>query len=117
MPTVLVADDEPAVLTLTAMLLEGAGYAVLRAVNGVEALMLYASYADRVDVVLTDVEMPEMNGIELAARIRDRNPDARILFMSGFLPPGARIPSGYRMISKPFKSTGLLRALADELKR
>ncbi len=117
MPTVLVADDDPAVLRLTALLLERTGYAVLRAINGVEALMLYASYGDRVDAVLTDVDMPEMNGIELAARIRSSNPDAKIVFMSGCLPFDVTVPSGYRAISKPFKTKDLLSALADELKR
>ncbi len=66
----------------------------------------------RIDAVLTDVDMPEMNGIDLAARIWSRNPGAKILFMSGHLPAGATIPSGCRAIATPFNLT----ALADELK-
>jgi CheY-like chemotaxis protein len=114
MPTVLVADDDPDVLRLAALLLERNGYAVLRATNGVEALMLYASYSDRVDVVLTDVDMPEMNGIELAARIRNTNPAAKVVFMSGCLPAGVSVPSGCRAIAKPFNPKELLEALARE---
>ena len=117
MPTVLVADDDPAILRFTALLLDSEGYTVLCAMNGLEALMLYASYGNRVDAVLTDVDMPEMNGIELAARIRSNHPDARIVFMSGCLPRDATLPGGCRMIAKPFNSKGLLSALADELKR
>jgi two-component system sensor histidine kinase EvgS len=115
MPTILGVDDNPDVLKMTALLLQRNGYAVLRATNGVQALMFYASYRERLDAVLTDVDMPEMNGIELAARIRANYPAAKILFMSGCLPAGATLPAGYRAIKKPFNAKELIGLLSEEL--
>jgi CheY-like chemotaxis protein len=110
-----VVDDDPGVRKVTTLLLERNGYTVLCATNGIEALMLYASYGARLDVVLTDVDMPEMNGIELAARIRASHPAAKILVMSGCLPIGTTLPVGCRMMMKPYNPKELIEALNEEL--
>jgi two-component system cell cycle sensor histidine kinase/response regulator CckA len=116
MPTVLVADDDAAVLSLVAMILQRDGFQVLRASNGLEALMLYNSYSRKIDLVITDFEMPEMNGAELAARIRERDPSARILIMSGYMPSsGERLKQTYPVLRKPFHAAELRSAVREIL--
>jgi two-component system cell cycle sensor histidine kinase/response regulator CckA len=104
MAIVLVADDDGAVLSLVAMVLQRDGFRVLRASNGLEALMVYSSYANKIDLVITDFEMPEMNGAELASRIRERDPSARILIMSGYMQSaGTGQNIAYPVLRKPFR--------------
>jgi two-component system cell cycle sensor histidine kinase/response regulator CckA len=81
--TVLIADDEPSVLALTATVLEGAGYKVLRAADGTEGLRLGRQYCSEIDVALVDYVMPGMNGSELARGLRKVNPKIRVVMMSG----------------------------------
>ncbi len=100
---------------MTALVLQQAGYAVVCAANAVEALMLYGSYGGRLDAVLTDVDMPGMNGLELAARIQAADPGARILIMTGCLPPGASMPCRCRAIAKPFRPNELLSMVREVL--
>ena len=82
--TILVVDDDAAVLLTTARLLERAGFETLPIGTPAEALELIASQP--VDVVLSDVVMPEMNGLELAAAVRERHPGIEVVLMSGFTP-------------------------------
>ena len=83
MAAVLVVEDNEALRKLVVMLLEQKGHHVLSASNGLEGLMVYTSYRARVDLVLTDIDMPQMDGIQLAARIRAQDPARKIVFMSG----------------------------------
>jgi len=115
MPSVLVVDDEPALLQFVSMVLQQSGYTVLTASNGVEALMVYSSYHEKVDVVLTDVQMPGMNGIELTKRLRAINPEIKILLMSGYVPDGLAVPHGVRLLSKPFLPNRLMEAVKEML--
>jgi CheY-like chemotaxis protein len=111
MATVLVVDDDAAVRRLVVATLQQAGYTVVSASNGLEALMLYASYATQIDLVITDVQMPEMNGVELAARIRATASSTKVLLMSGCLPAEvAHLPEGYPLLCKPFGAAQLLTA-------
>ncbi len=77
----LLAEDEEVVRRLVAETLGRLGYTVLTAANGEEAVALLS---EEVDLVLTDVVMPGMGGRELAAHVRDRLPDTRVLFMTGY---------------------------------
>jgi len=81
--TILVAEDEPAVRSLVEHVLRAAGYTVIAAVDGREALDL-AGALPTIDLLLTDVMMPRLNGPDLAAALREWRPDQRVLFMSGF---------------------------------
>jgi PAS domain S-box-containing protein len=80
---ILLVDDEPGVRRSTAKLLGSLGYAVETAESGSEALDRFAH--ERFDIVLTDLAMPHMSGVELAARIRERRPEQLVLFLSGNL--------------------------------
>jgi CheY-like chemotaxis protein len=82
--TILVAEDEYLVRAMTRRTLERAGYRVFEAVNGVEALAIARELGDELDLLLTDIVMPEMGGRELAAALRLERPSLSILFMSGY---------------------------------
>jgi PAS domain S-box-containing protein len=81
---VLVVDDEPIVRRLASWILEDAGFRVLEAGDGVEALELFRSRAAEIDVVLLDFDMPRMNGADTFDAIRSLRPDARVLLSTGY---------------------------------
>jgi len=91
---VLLVEDENAVRTLSRKVLEGQGYSVVAASNGVEALALLDAHDGPIDILVTDVVMPEMNGRVLADRIRTRSPDTRVLFVSGYTDEKISIDGG-----------------------
>ena len=108
---ILVVEDEVGVKDLVKVLLTRHGYRVLVAGNGLEAIALFTARAGEFSLIVTDVNMPELDGISLAMSIRRLNPAIRILFMSGgggrFLPTNKTLPPG-RVLSKPFTSEELL---------
>jgi two-component system, cell cycle sensor histidine kinase and response regulator CckA len=82
--TILVVEDQPEVRTIAIAALQRFGYTVLSAVNGEEALSIASGFLGRIDLLLTDVVMPGMNGRELTSRLRVERPDIRVLLMSGY---------------------------------
>src|SRR5689334_18519486 len=86
MATILVVDDEPAVLKLCETILRRGGHEPLAATGAAEALKLLQDKADVIDFALLDVIMPVMNGIELAGRIRQKKPQLQVVLMSGYSP-------------------------------
>jgi len=116
MATVLVVDDDEGVRNITAMILKQKGHDILQASNGLEALMIYSSYRQKIDLVLTDVDMPQINGLELAARIRARDPSKRILLMSGRAQDDLAASEDCSMLSKPFLPDQLIAAVESILK-
>ena len=108
----LVVDDEEALRSLLVNCLKDAGYDVLLASNGREGLSM-ARKAGRIDLLLTDVRMPEMNGRELDESMRATQPDLKTIFMSGYsediLTPTGVLSEGVEFIAKPFRLSALLR--------
>ena len=82
--TVLIVEDDAALRALAARVLESTGYKVLLARNGVEALALCAGYDGRIDLVASDVVMPEMSGRPLVEKLAETRAETRVLFMSGY---------------------------------
>ncbi len=82
--TILLVEDEPMVRKLASLLLEGAGYTVLAAEDGEEALSLAQGSLADVDLLLTDVSLPGISGVDVAEDLRGRRADLRVLFMSGY---------------------------------
>jgi CheY-like chemotaxis protein len=117
--TILLVEDEELVCALTKRILSKAGYTVLTAANGVEALRLCGQYQGPLHLVLTDVIMPEMNGKELADRLVALHPNLRVLFMSGYTDEtvfqGGGLKPGTHFIGKPFSPTALTRAVRQAL--
>jgi len=99
--------------------LESIGYKVLQAPNGTEAIAVAQGYADRIDLLLTDVEMPGMNGSELAKQLELHNPEMKVLLMSGYTENGVSqhgvIPGGASFIGKPFTPLSLARKIREIL--
>src|SRR5262245_55000859 len=81
--TILVVDDNVAVRTLVCRVLSIEGYNVLEAASGREALSIAGNLDAPFDLLLTDVKMPEMDGVELARRLKESAPAHRVLFISG----------------------------------
>ncbi len=108
---ILVVEDEPAVLELVRRTLESYGYTVLHAGSPERALRAMQEGEANVDLLLTDVVMPGMNGRELATRLRALDPTLRVLFMSGYSSDVAAdrglLPAGVPLIAKPFSPAAL----------
>jgi DNA-binding response OmpR family regulator len=80
---ILVADDEPLIRNLVTLLMQQEGYFVLSAADGHEGLELSRQYPGAIDLVITDVEMPRMNGSDLCGHLAEERPGIRVLIMSG----------------------------------
>lgn len=118
---ILVVEDEPVVRSLAQRGLEAAGYKVFAAPNGAAALQFLAGEDGKVDLVLTDVVMPNMNGQQLAEAILQRYPAIPVLFMSGYggddiLQRGLRTTDA-PMVHKPFTLEVLARAVRQRLEQ
>ena len=111
-PTILVVDDEPQVRRLASRALEQAGYRVIQATDGLEALGLFTDDAG-IDLLVTDVRMPHTDGIVLAAALRRRYPHVPVLFISGF--PRGTEPAPEPFLAKPFEMQVLCDRVAELL--
>ncbi len=120
--TILLVEDEPAILELTTIMLESTGYAVIAAGTPGEAIRLGREHQGRIDLLITDVVMPEMNGRDLARNLMSIYPDIKRLFMSGYtanvIAHHGVLDNGVHFIQKPFSMKELtvkvLEALARE---
>jgi DNA-binding response OmpR family regulator len=123
--TLLVVENEAAIKTLVQMALERHGYVVLTAESGGEALRLAAAHTGPIDLLVTDVVMPDLGGPELARRLVAQRPDLITLFMSGYMDdalgedtPALPVPVDF--IQKPFSPSALaarVRELLDRRRR
>lgn len=111
--TILLVEDDPEVRRSTTAILARHGYRVVSAGNGPEAMAALASLGNRIDLLLTDMVLPEgMHGLESAAAIRDVIPAVKTIFISGHSPELAGRPldlgPGQAFLQKPFELDGLL---------
>ena len=115
--TVLLLEDEEAVRNIVKATLEAQGYNLLVAASGAEALHLAQSYAGPIDLMITDVVLPELNGKEVARRLHKKRRETVVLFMSGYTDvtlndtPGGRV----HFIGKPFTPAALNRKVRELL--
>ena len=117
--TVLIVEDENAVLVAAVRILTGHGYNVLSRSDPAEALAVLSDPTARVDVLVTDVVMPGLSGVELARTSRELRPLLPVLYMSGYsqelVAARGTLPAGSRVMLKPFTRRDLLEAIADTL--
>jgi signal transduction histidine kinase len=117
---VLVVEDEDAIREVTRRVLERAGYRVLAFARGGQALAGLAATHAAIDLLVTDVVMPEMLGTVVADRVRVACPGVRVLFMSGYAQPvltaQGRLAPGVALLEKPFSATQLLTAVHEALR-
>jgi two-component system, cell cycle sensor histidine kinase and response regulator CckA len=104
---ILVVDDEPDLLITLTEWLKSRGYSVIDAANGQEALARVSEHASFINLLITDVNMPQISGLELARRVRQEVPDLKVIFMSGYEPSQSLnraklIGSKDTTIGKPF---------------
>ena len=104
---ILVADDESMLRNLIRMVLHNAGYEVLAAANGNEALGLSRAHEGTIDLLLTDMEMPRLDGISTYRRISAERRDIKVLFMSGAFPEPLKVLNGLPFLPKPFVTAAL----------
>jgi len=116
-----VVEDEDAVRNLVAGILEKLGYSVLTAENGGEVLRLDDKELARIDLMVTDMVMPGMNGSELAQRMTSIRPGTKVLFMSGYtdnaIAHHGLLPPDTAFLEKPFVPQTLARKVREILDR
>ena len=119
--TILVVEDEDAVRAVTCRILAARGYMVIEARDGSEALTMAAKDSGIIDLVLSDIVMPRMNGLEFAAKLRTIAPKVRIVFMSGYAEYDPdrleMLGMGSGLVRKPFTADGLARIVRGVLDR
>ena len=97
MATILVVDDEPQVLLLIAGALEREGHQVLTAGGGAEAISIWKAWPGGIDLLLSDVDMPEIDGLTLVQALRAMSPELHVILMSGKSPPGRHGAAAFRL--------------------
>ena len=113
--TVLVVDDDPLVREISSHLVESLGYRSLRAEHGLEALGMVMDDPGGIDLVLTDVSMPRLGGLELIRELKSRGSPVPVVLLSGYTPP-ERLPAGVPFLAKPPSRAAIARTLARVLR-
>jgi CheY-like chemotaxis protein len=116
---ILVVEDEDTVRRIVVQTLKRSGFVVDEASDGLEALQLLSDPAEYFDLLLTDIVMPAMTGIELAERMAELRPKLVVIFMSGYaaeiVDDGTPLPESAVLLRKPFSLSSLLRTVSDKL--
>ena len=117
--TILVVEDEEVVRRLAVRILRGQGYKVLEASNGADTLMICKEQKEPIDLILTDVVMPQMGGRQLVEQLRQLRQDLKVLYMSGytdkFIDDRGVLEEGVNYIQKPFAIEGLAKKVREVL--
>jgi len=114
--TILVVEDEEEVRALASEFLGSAGYSVLTARDGVEALEVAERLGNSIQLLLTDIVMPKMRGTELAQELKKAFPKMRVVYMSGYLEQdtcGGKIFAEAMVLQKPFSRDKLIRTIGE----
>ena len=115
--TILVVEDEPLLRELVCEVLESHGYEVLKASSGAEALQIWKPLTGKIDMLLTDMQMPEMDGKQLAEKLCADKPALKVLYTSGYnvelIEPDFRLRRGLRFLQKPYQPEKLVQAVRN----
>jgi CheY-like chemotaxis protein len=117
--TILLVEDEPLLLDLLKLILEEKGYRVATAVDGLQALEVYHKNIDTIDLVLSDMGLPKLGGWETFQRMRDINPNVKVILASGFVHPELKaemINQGAKdFVQKPYVPSKILQRIREVL--
>ena len=115
-PTILVVEDDAAILKMVKLILERAGCAVLPAGSADQARLIADGFPRPIHLLLSDVMMPDVSGPELATALKENRPEMRVMLMSGFTGGAMLVLNhGWHFIAKPFLATALLARVNDVL--
>ncbi len=118
-PTILVVEDEPNVRDLIVEGLTGGGFNVLSAHDGADGLRLCETHPGHIDLILTDVVMPNLNGPDMIRQVIRRRPDLKVIYMTGYFAENATLRDELRewetLIEKPFELDALFSLIAERL--
>lgn len=121
LPTILMAEDDNMVRKLNVAILSRLGYRVIDAMDGLDALDKFEGIEDSIDLLMTDIMMPGMDGTHLAEKMREVRPDLKIIYNSGFCDDeifnGAEMDDRATFIAKPYQPDTLARKIKDLLDR
>jgi two-component system cell cycle sensor histidine kinase/response regulator CckA len=112
---VLIAEDEPAIRSMLQAFLRMWGYRTLVASNGKQALEVSEQHKGDIDILLSDVTMPVMDGQELAEKLTRKRPFIRVILMSGFSHMQVVLRRGWKFIQKPFKPSTVKETIEEVL--
>jgi CheY-like chemotaxis protein len=119
--TILLVEDEPALRLLTAASLRGFGYTVIEAENGADALVVAEAHVGKIDIVVTDIVMPQMGGPELVSRLRAKRSDFVAILVSGYSQAAAfdqaQLGAGAILLHKPFAIETLAAKIQESLNK
>lgn len=117
--TILLVEDEEMLRNLAEVVLSSKGYTVLSARDGEEGLARYAEHREKIDLVICDLGLPRLEGAEVARRIREMNPSAKVLIASGFIDPAVRFElqalGVLEFVQKPYRPDALLVTVREVL--
>jgi two-component system, cell cycle sensor histidine kinase and response regulator CckA len=104
--TILIVEDEPLLIDMTRMLLESKGYKIILAADGIEALIQYQKHQQDISLVLSDIGLPKMDGVEEFTKLKELNPNVKVIMASGYFEPDVKVNlmrSGVKgFIQKPY---------------
>jgi PAS domain S-box-containing protein len=116
-PVILIVDDDAHVRRFTQVTLEDEGYDVLGAKDGVDAFAVYEAHGEEIDLLVSDVVMPRMGGVELATKLRAEHPDLKVVFMSGYTAETSEQVSEFattgNFLQKPFQFEQLIDLITE----
>jgi CheY-like chemotaxis protein len=116
--TILVVEDEKSLLDLARLMFESKGYTVLTAKDGIEAVEMYKQHQEKISLVFTDIGLPGLNGREVFTKLKEMNPNVKVVFTSGIFIDikAALLKDGAKdFIQKPYKQEGVLRKIREVL--
>jgi two-component system cell cycle sensor histidine kinase/response regulator CckA len=113
--TILLVEDEPAVRQLVSAALRRAGYHVLEAHDGEDALARFDAHEAFIDLLVTDLRMPQMDGLELVRLLRERVPHLKVICVSGYPSTGMNLTVTEHYLGKPFSRIELLNKVRQVL--
>jgi two-component system, cell cycle sensor histidine kinase and response regulator CckA len=118
--TILIVEDEPALLEMTARILGRLGYNILRASDGDEAVLLATEYKEKIDLLFSDMVLPSMGGLEIAEGVKKVHPETQVLFTSGYTKVSFSrdsLPNGVQAscLWKPYRPADLTRMIREAL--
>jgi len=110
--TILLVDDDATILQFVSEILHEGPYNILTARNGAEAVQQSADYEGKIDLLLSDFQMPGMSGVDVATQMTSRRPQLKVLLMSGFTDGMLVLNEGWHFLPKPFIPSQLLALIA-----